>query len=121
MSGSTLRRAGEIQFGDRCYRVDGSKLFQTEGTTVATYGIARRFMRFTRVGLTDLATLREFELRQKQMWCGTLILSEAGNPIAEFEQRWFQSKYRITAQESTPQPVLLLAVWLAAVAGVFNA
>ena len=121
MSGSTLRRVGEIEVGDCCYRIDGSNMIHTEGTTVATYVVVERFMRFTRVKLTDPVTLREFDLRQRQMWCGSLILSEAGKPIAEFAQRWFQSKYRITAQESTPQSVLLLAIWLAAVAGVFNA
>lgn len=121
MDGYTWRRAGEIVAGDICYYVDGSRMVRSQGDEVASYMITERFLRFTRVKLSDTASGREFELRQRKMWCGTLILSESDRTTAELVQRMFQSKYRITAQNTTPQSILLLSVWLAAVAGVFYA
>jgi len=121
MSGSTWKRAGEIIAGNSCYHVGRSTMLLRGSQEVATYEIAERFMRLTRVHLVDLSSGREFEFRQKRMWCGTLVLFESGLPVAEYVSKLFQSRYRIVAVKETPESVLLLSIWLAVVAGVFRA
>ena len=121
MSGSPWKRSGEIVAGDCCYRVGRGKMLPPRGRAVATYAISERFMRFTRVVLCDLVSHREFELRQKQIWRGALVLCESNIPIAEFVPDIFQRHWRIELEKEMPQSIVLLSIWLAVVASVFNA
>ena len=121
MSGSTWKRNGEITVADRHYQICYSKMTKAEDQAVASYSINERFMRLTRVSLVELATQREFLLQQKRIWSGSLILTEADTPVAEFSQKFLRPPYRVTTSNTLPQPILLLSIWLAVVAGVFNA
>lgn len=121
MSGSTWRRAGEIVIGNCCYRIGRGKMLLPGSQEVGTYEITERFMRSTRVDLVDRASTRKFEFRQKRVFCGALVLYESGIPVAEYAPNLIQSSYRVVARKQAPQTIVLLSIWLAVVAGVFNA
>ena len=120
MTCSTWRAVGEITAHDNCYRLERGRMLLPTREEVATYTFNKGFGVFTRVVLIERATNRKFELCQKWIWRGTLVLRESGSPVAEYVPNFFQTKYRVTSLADIPQEIALLSIWLAAVASVFN-
>lgn len=88
---------------------------------VATYHVSNRFLRMTLVELYDSSSSRTFQLRQKRIWSGRLVLLEDDSIVVDYTPSLSGSEYRIAASADTPQPVLLLSIWIATVALVFVA
>lgn len=112
MTGSPWGRQGQISTAESKLQVAASALVDG-GDQLATYSISERFMRPTLVELVDAASRRVFLLRQKRIWSGRLVMLEKDTIVAEYAPDLFHSKYCITTTNETPQPVLLLSIWLA--------
>lgn len=128
MEGRMFTRAGEITTPQATYRIGRGRMqrlvpdgrFRAE-RLAATYEIREWFLMRTRAVLVDCTTGRRFELRQKRPWSLTHVLSESGSPVAECTVSILQPTGRMTVHRDVPESVLLLSIWLDAVAGIFSA
>ena len=118
MTGSIAKRRGQIVAGQSEFQVDAGTMLDGHHD-VATYRISERFMRLTLVELFDCSSRRTFVLSQKRIWSGRLEMVENDTIVANYVPDLFHSKYRITATNETPQPIVLLSIWLTAVTLVF--
>jgi hypothetical protein len=118
MTGNIWQRRGKIVAGQSEFQVDAGAMLDGHHEVV-TYSITERFMRLTLVKLFDCSSRRTFVLRQKRIWSGRLVMVANDAIVVNYVPSLFHSKYRITATNETTQLVVLLSIWLAAVALVF--